>query len=214
MLEDILSIIERDPDSRFAAEARLWADEIRLGILERQMDLLIKFGTPSNDFERSYVTARKAEQDIDANPLAAVERYHRAVEHVDTVTNPPGNITPDQLPIWKVLFDRRLSVARENVLKHPDVREHFVARMEHAQELDLDGSTDEARQIWEATATLYRNVDSVADFQRYALRRRNGRPLKIPPLVPELNEEETPLDESAELPPDAEDSGGAGEAEE
>ena len=208
LLDDILSIAKKDPNGPYVADAQLWADEIRLGILERQMDKRARgFGTPSNDFERDYVAAHEAEQDIDANPLAAVERYERAVERLAAVTAPPGDMTLDELRIWKVLFGRRRDQARENVLKHPDVREHFVARMEHAEELELAGSTDEARRIWETTATLYRNVDGVADFQRYALRRRNGRQFQIPLLVPDLNKEETPLDESAKLPPDAEDSG-------
>ena len=200
MLPDILSIIERDPDSPWAVDARLWADEIRLGILERQMEKRARgYGTPETRLEKTYVAAYNAEHDLDANPLAAVERYYHTLQELNRQESPPDGLSEDEFRIWKVLFRRRLEQARENVLKDPDVREHFRARLEHAEELNAEGKLDEALLIWDATAGIYRNVDSVADFQRYAQRRRRNRPATMPEVTP------PDTDSSELLPGDTDD---------
>ena len=55
-----------------------------------------------------------------------------------------------------------------------------------------DGEAEQAWAVWDTTARLYQNIDSVADFQRYALRRRKGLNADIPPAEPADTEDEQP----------------------
>ena len=188
----ILPILSRGPESRYAVDAQIWADTIHLEILGRQMEKKAQgFGKMDTQLEKSYVAALRAEDDLDANPLAAIERYYQAVQDLeryapDTLrqSGPPEGLNEDEFRIWKVLFAQRLDLARQRVLGDDRVREFFSARMEQAVELAADGDTEQAYAIWNATAAIYQNIDSVSDFQRYALQRRNGRKAEIPPISP------------------------------
>lgn len=192
----ILPILERDPDGPYAADALIWADTIRLEVLERQMGNKARgLGRIGNRLEDAYVAALKAEEDYDANPLAAIERYYTELSQLETWTpdrlqaeGPPDGLTEDEFRIWKVLFRKRMEEARQRLLQNPQVREHFHARMQKAEELIDDGEGETAQEIWDATAAVYLNVDSVSEFQRYAQQRLNGQSPPVPPL--ELSEDE------------------------
>lgn len=193
----ILPILERDPDGPYAADALIWADTIRLEILERQMkNKAAGLGNQNQTrLEKAYITALNAEEDYEANPLAAIERYHAVVDELAEYTpekveqdGPPYGLTVDELRIWKVLFGKRLNEARQRVLQDNRVRELFYARMETADELAADGEAEQAWAIWDATAAIYVNVDSVADYQRFALRRRDGANDEIPAAKPDAEE--------------------------
>ena len=206
--DDILSIIERDPDGPPANDARIWADEIRLGILERQMEKKAGgYGDLKLPFEREYVGAYRLEMDVDANPMAAIERYDRVAQQFSEFTpkrlekeSPPYGLTMDEFRVWNVLFGKRRDDARARLLRDDRLRALFVARMEQAEQLAADGEVEEAQAVWDATARLYQNIDSVADFQRYALRRRNGQNAEIPATEPEGAVEEQPRTD--EIPSD------------
>jgi hypothetical protein len=208
----ILKILERDPDGPYAAEAQIWADTIRLEVLERQMGKKAKgFGKTESRLEIAYVSALKAEQDVDANPLAAIERYDQTVQGLEQYTperfqeeGPPDGLSPDEFRIWKVLFGRRLEEARKSVLEDNRLREHFFARMEQAEQLAADDETDQAHVIWDVAARLYQNVDRISDFQRYALQRRAGKDAPLPPIeveVEPVENDEGSAESEAELQP-------------
>jgi len=187
--DDIINMLERDPEGPFAADARAWLFEIDLGTLRLQMEKRAKgYGDLKDKYEEWYVAAFQAEQDLDANPLAAVERYYRAVQKM---AQQPGASTtsddgsPDKLKLWAVLFSDSLDSAKQKVLKHLDVRRNFRGRMEQAERLFDDDKVAEAIEIWQATATIYQDIDAVADFQHYALRRYRGESVEIPPVNPE-----------------------------
>lgn len=193
----ILPILERDPEGPYAADALIWADTIRLETLEKQMGNKAKgLGKTDTRLEKAYVAALKAEEDYDANPLAAIERYHAMVAELEAYTperlaseGPPDGLTEDEFRIWKVLFGKRLEESRKRLLQNPQVREHFHARMERAEQLADDGEGNAALAIWEATAAIYLNVDSVDEFHYYADQRRKARNAPIPPIKkPEDNE--------------------------
>ena len=86
------------------------------------------------------------------------------------------------------MFERRLKTARQYVLDDDRVREFFHARMAQADELAADGEDDLAYAIWDATAAVFQNIASVADFQRYALRRRRREDADIPPIMRDSRE--------------------------
>jgi eukaryotic-like serine/threonine-protein kinase len=187
--DDISDLLTRDPEGPFAADAKSWLFEIDLGTLKVQMEKRGKgYGDPKDRYEKWYVAAFKAEQDLDANPLAAVERYYEAVRnmHQEPETEPSSDAgTPDKMKLWTVLFRESLNSAKKNVLNDIDVRKNFHARMEQAERLFDNNSDPEALDIWEATAANYQNIDKVADFQHYASRRYNGKSWEIPPANPE-----------------------------
>jgi len=187
--DDISKLLERDPEGEFAADARAWLFEIDLGTLKLQMEKRGKgYGDPQDRFEELYVAAFKAEQDLDANPLAAVERYYKAVRKMEqepTAETSSDDGTPDKLKLWTVLFSDSLDTAKQNVLKNIDVRKNFRGRMEQAERLLGNENVAEALGIWEATAAIYQDVDAVADFQHYAFRRYKGDSLEIPQASPE-----------------------------
>ena len=191
----ILPILTRDPEGPHAADALIWADTINLEILERQMKNKAEgLGKTKTPLEEAYVAALRAEDDLDANPLAAIERYHQAVQDLEAYTpeqltqNPLYGLSQDEVRIWRALFERRLKVARQYVLDDDRVREFFHARMAQADELAADGEDDLAYAIWDATAAVFQNIDSVSDFQRYALRRRRSEYADIPPIMRDSTE--------------------------
>ncbi len=207
----ILPILERDPDGPYAADALIWADTVRLEILERQLSNKAKgLGKKSGGrLEMAYLAALSDEDDPDVNPLVAIERYHTVVENLKNFTpevlesdGPPDGLTDDEFRIWKALFGKRLDEARQRVLQNVQLREFFQARMEQAEQLNADGQYDHASAIWDATATVYLNVDRVADYQRYAQRRRNGHIADIPPAAADAETPDAALQESADRLPD------------
>lgn len=187
--DDISNMLARDPEGPYAADAKAWLFEIDLGTLKLQMEKRGKgYGDPKDKYEEWYVAAFKAEQDLDANPLAAVERYYRAVRRMErqpaaSTTSDDGS--SDKLKLWAVLFSDSLDSAKQKVLKDIDVRKNFRGRMEQAERLFNDEKIAEAFEIWEATAAIYQDIDAVADFQHYALQRYRGESSEIPPVSPE-----------------------------
>ena len=186
----ILPILERDPSGPYAAEAQIWADKIRLDILERQMGTKAKgFGKTETRLEMEYVAALKAEQDVDRNPLATIERYDQIVQNLEQYTperlqeeDLPDGLSPDEFRIWKGLFGRRLEEAHKSMLEDKQLRQYFSERMKQAEQLKDDNETEQAHVIWDVTARLYQDVDSISDFQRYALLRRAGKKVPLPPI--------------------------------
>ena len=150
----ILPILKRDPEGPHAADALIWADTINLEILERQMKNKAEgLGKTKTPLEEAYVAALRAEDDLDANPLAAIERYHQVVQDLEAYTpeqltqNPLYGLSQDEVRIWRALFERRLKTARQYVLDDDRVREFFHARMAQADELAADGEGDLAYAI-------------------------------------------------------------------
>ena len=186
----ILPILKKDPGGPYETEAQIWADEINLEVLERQMGTKAKgFGKTKTRLEREYVAALKAEQDVDTNPLAAIERYDQIVQDLEQYTPErlqeeglPDGLSQDKFRIWNVLFRKRLEEARKRVLEDIRLRQHFSERMKEAERLADDRKTEQARVIWDVAARRYQNVDSISDFQHYALQRRAGKNAALPPI--------------------------------
>ena len=187
---DCLAIVERAPDGPYAADARIWIDEINLEIKEHQMEKKADgFGDLENPFEREYVRAYKLEKDIDPNPLAAIERYDNVIQQLDAFTperleteSPPYALTMDEFRIWNVIFAKRRKEARTQLLNSDRLRLRglFATRMKQAEQLATDGEDEQAQKIWDVTIRLYQNVDSVSDFLRYAMLRCRGQDAEIP----------------------------------
>ena len=180
----ILPALKREPDGPYAGELQIWADSIRLEVLQRQMNKKVKgFGTLESDFESAYVAARKMEEDPDANPLAAIERYDEfVVRQSSEDTERPNGMSEDEVRIWKLLFSRRLEESRTNLLKDDRVQEYFRVRMESAEQLFGEGEHQQATAIWDTTARVFKDIDAVKEFQSYARLRRRGKRVAIPPM--------------------------------
>ena len=180
----ILPALKREPDGPYAGELQIWADSIRLEVLQRQMNKKVKgFGTLESDFESAYVAARKMEEDPDANPLAAIERYDEFVLRQSSEdTERPNGMSEDEVRIWKLLFSRRLEESRTNLLKDDRVQEYFRVRMESAEQLFGEGEHQQATAIWDTTARVFKDIDAVKEFQSYARLRRRGKRVAIPPM--------------------------------
>ena len=186
----ILPILERDPGGPYETEAQIWADEIHLEVLERQMGTKAKgFGKTKTRLEREYVAALKAEQDLDTNPLTAIERYDQIIQNLEQYTperlqeeGPPEGLSPDEFRIWNVLFSRRLEKARKGLLEDIRLRQYFFERMKQAERLADDRETEQAHLIWDVAARRYQNVNRISDFQQYALQRRAGQNAPLPPM--------------------------------
>ena len=179
--EYILPALERDPDQSRASDFRIWADHVRLEILERQMSKKVKgFGRIESQFEAVYKDTRQMEQDLDVNPLAAIERYHQFISSEDAER--PEGMTEDEQRIWSLLFNRRLDESKASLLSDDRVREHFRARMETAEQFFAEGDVRQAMMIWDTTARVFKNVDTVKDFQSYARMRRLRKRAEIPPI--------------------------------
>lgn len=184
----ILKGLERDPDGEFAADLHIWADQIRLEILEKQMEnKAAGLGKANTKLEDRYKKTFQLESSVDVNRLAVVERYDDFVLEFEAITDdqlevqaPLYELTPDELRIWKVFLAKRRDEVRAKLLQNPDHRELFEARMQQAEQLAADGDAEQAQKIWDTAARLYQNIDSVADYQRYALRRRNGQRAEVP----------------------------------
>ena len=181
----IIPALEREPEGEHADELTMWAEEIRLEVLERQMDNKTRrnLGKLDSDFEKVYVAARKMEEDLDANPLAAIERYDQIVQ-IQSASNAthPEDLTEEEVRVWRALFTRRLNTARERLLDEDDarVRHIFQSRMETAELLLSEGDRAAAMNIWETTARQFADVEVVKDFQSYAKMRRRGQRADVP----------------------------------
>lgn len=158
-------LLARFPESRHAAQARAWIDQMEMAAAEKRLVAHEKFGKYDTEAERLYADARRYEQFGDR--VTALEKY----QSIPQLIEGQGKERP-----FVKLAERRASELLSQTDALGDRLALVEGRLDDADRFDAEGRRMEARKIWNSIVTLYGDNRELQSQVERAQQRLSGEP--------------------------------------
>ncbi len=190
--------VERFPAGKYAAEMRRWLDDVEVSLIEAQLERRVwRLDDGRNSFETACLKAMRTAADSDRNPLESLEMFQALIASLpkddvadavasapaDSKADPEGDASDDMISVprfWKIIAEKKRDAGKQILLTNPEHIKLIAVRMTTANQLLMDGKTDEGNQIFDLFRDVFYGEKELEDWLDYAKFRVHGDAVEMP----------------------------------